>query len=121
MSMPNVEQAILSANLSETDLNIAKHIIGRNGALRSSKPKHGEAAYVWRMVAFSISTNPQHHCMPMGADFDIDIKDANGRWDIKAVRNRTKELDVLVNSIVNNVPKSQWNGVIRWGQAFGMI
>lgn len=44
---------------------------GKTGQIRATKPKDGRAAYIWRMVVFQVSTNPQHHSMPMTADFDI--------------------------------------------------
>jgi hypothetical protein len=89
--------------------------ISNKGALRASKPRDdGEAAYVWRMTAFLISPISQHQCMPVTAD-----------WDIKASyaerREITKRLDKVVDAIVDGVPKTQWHGVTRWGQAFGIV
>jgi len=57
--------------------NVATYLpmITKDGKLRASKPKDGNAAYIWRMVAFSVSTNPKHHCMPMTADFGVHIPD----------------------------------------------
>jgi hypothetical protein len=48
-------------------------ITGKDGEIRASKPKDGNAAYVWRMVAFSVSTISRHHCMPVTADFDVVV------------------------------------------------
>lgn len=103
--------------------------ISKNGILRASKPKvnkedfkSGCAAYVWRMVAFQISTNPKHHCMPCTAEFDIELRTSDGRWDVRGVHEYTKlVLDPIVSSIVDAVPKSEWHGIKRWGQAFGQI
>jgi hypothetical protein len=74
--MPIINLA--SLNLSVFETNIAEKIIGKGSMLRASKPKinkadpmTGLAAYVWRMVAFSISPKSQHHCMPIMADFDM--------------------------------------------------
>lgn len=93
------------------------------GSLRSSKPKNGEAAYVWRMVAFQVSPISQHQCMPVTADFDMPAR----YWDRKADpdchnkrRDRTKELDQLVDALVNTVNKRQWHGVHRWAHALGV-
>lgn len=74
----------------------------------------GKAAYVWRMAAFEISPHSAHHCMPVTATFDLP------GWAEEA-RVEAKCLDRLVNRIVNSVPKSEWHGIQRWGQAFGVI
>jgi hypothetical protein len=91
------------------------------GVLRSSKPKKdGEAAYVWRMVAFQVSSKPQHHCMPCTADFDLPQE----YWEKGAYEkrhNRIRELDAIANQIVDLIPKSQWHGIHRWGNVFGQI
>jgi len=77
-------------------------------------PDAGRAAYIWRMVAFQISTNHRHHCMPCTADFDLPGTCAESRAEAKA-------LDDVVASIVDSVPKEQWHGVLRWGRAYGII
>ena len=43
-----------------------------NGKLRKSPPVDGVAKYVWRMVSFSLSSDPRLWCMPTTADFGID-------------------------------------------------
>lgn len=91
------------------------------GHLRSTKPKDGEAAYVWRMVAFNVSPNRQHQCMPMTADFDMPDHYWGDDGAAKRRRARCKELDVLVDALVKAVPKEQWHGVRRWGHALGAI
>ena len=104
------------------------------GKLRASKPKtpkmyqttaghfvhydeegsiKGEAAYVWRMIAFQVSPKSVHHCMPMTASFDM-----SGEYSVR--HKRTDELDVIVEKIVKSVPMENWHGVNRWGKAFGM-
>lgn len=50
-------------------------LIERNGQLRKTKPADGNAAYVWRMAAFSLSDNPRHHAMPVTADFGVVVPD----------------------------------------------
>lgn len=77
-------------------------------------PDQGRAAYIWRMVAFQISPNPKHQCVPVCADFDLP-------GDFDSRRQESRYCDCIVNEIVNAVPKNQWHGVIRWGQAFGQI
>ena len=111
MKMPEINLDNVSMNAEESEA--AQKIVGRGNRLRASKPKTcGKASYVWRMVAFQISPNRQHQCMPMCADFDID-----GKYDErKAI---TDKLDGLVKRIVDTVPSDQLHGVNRWGKALG--
>ena len=77
-------------------------------------PIDGCAAYVWRMVAFQVSPNPKHQCMPVCAEFDLP-----GTFDHRKAL--TVELDLIVEEIVSAVPKHEWHGVVRWGNALGYI
>jgi len=122
-----------AAGLTPQEYELAKGIIatrGKNkGALRASKPKvertdlgpespgsyyhkwqieGGETAYIWRMVAFYISPKHQHQCMPCTADFDLEASNYQDRMA------KAKELDAIVDKIVDTVPKAQWHGVRRW-------
>lgn len=119
--MPEIQTAIDASDLSTEEKNIAQAIVGRGGCLRSSKPtKNGDAAYVWRMVAFYISPQSQHHCIPMTADFDIRALDpVTGKWSSKLARERAKELDKIVDQIVDHTPKLRQHGVMRWARALG--
>jgi len=76
--------------------------------------KQAETYYVWRMVAFQISPMSQHQCMPVMDDQYIQLEH-------DARRARCKELDELVDRIVNTVPKSEWHGINRWGRALGYL
>lgn len=125
MSMPEVNREVLS-HLSKTfadeELAIINIIIKKNGEVRASKPKvkdiiSGKAAYVWRMVVFSVSTKPQHQCMPVCADFDLPAYDENGKWTSSAAREMSKKLKPIEDAIVNSIPKAQWHGVRRWKNA----
>ena len=104
------------------------------GRLRASAPinpgrrptaPQGDVKYVWRMVAFQVSTNPQHWCMPVCADFDIDVPSdlvADGvKYDkTHHCRNaKAKVLNNLVDRIVNTIPKEQWHGINRWRGILG--
>ena len=128
------------ADLTEDERKIVEKILRPDGRLRASKPsvpkkveikrpdrrwptyeligeeaiRAGEAAYVWRMVAFQISPEPKHQHMPIMADGDL-----NGIGDEK--QPRQEELDDLVKRIVDSVPATQWHGVTRWGQAMGQL
>ena len=93
-----------------------------NGRLRASKPKDGEAAYVWRMVAFLVSPRRQHQCMPCTADFGIDFRTPEAQWDVRRVGEYCREvLDPVVDQIVDAVDKRDWHGVKRWAEAYGMV
>ena len=48
-------------------------LITNKGVLRATKPKDGNAAYVWRMVGFMISNKGSMQCMPVCADFDVKV------------------------------------------------
>lgn len=84
--------------------------------LRASKPEcdNGEASYVWRMVAFEVSPKSQHHCIPVTADFGMSL-------NYEERRTRCNELDVVVDAIVNSIPKNEWHGISRWRRGFGMV
>jgi hypothetical protein len=115
---------IESLQVSEDDMKIV-NLIHVNGRLKSSKPKMskkhsdemlvGMAAYVWRMVVFSLSMKREHQCMPVTADFDIPIRNYTERREL------TKKLDVLADAVINTVPPTQWYGVHRWARALGKI
>ena len=138
MKMPEVKIHILG--MSEEEKAIIRIIIKSDGTLRASKPKLGKmarvddpaspygyryawatdserlkakAAYVWRMVAFAISPNPVHHCMPTTTSFDLD-----GTY--KERRALEKELDAFANRIIKCVPVREQHGTMRWAQAYGM-
>lgn len=107
---------------------IFESLKGRGGRLRTTKPqidksdaKTGDAAYVWRWVAFQISAKPAHHCMPVMAEFDLVFDMADPLRHEKR-RKRGDELTELANRIVNAcVPLRNQHGIMRWGRALGMI
>lgn len=102
---------------------------GDKRTLRASKPKgNGRVAYVWRMVAFTISPIRQHQCMPVTADFDVYDYYVNGTneygrqsFDHSAIREECKRLDAIADAIIDRVPKSEWHGTRSWARAFGHI
>lgn len=148
MSRYQMPEITIPANFSEADRAIAALILNK-GKLRASKPKaSGEAAYVWRMVAFIASPISQHHCMPMTAEFDLpeqfwgpremperfgskndpaayrawhDSDEYRAATDIARERRRTrvKELQAIADALLETIPKRQWRGALRWARAFG--
>lgn len=91
--------------------------VNRKGVrvLRASKPQKatGEQKYMWRMVAFYMSRNPVHHCMPVCASFDLE-----GSFDDR--RATEKRLKIIEDEIVNAQPKENQFGLRRWANAFGV-
>ncbi len=115
---------------------ILKDLIKKDGSFKTTKPKDGHAAYVWRMVMFTISSDPKHHCMPVNAvsyipkeDREVPNKpDRSNReqyieW-IKACKSKEKQtvafLDTIVDEIIATIPKDKHYGTKRWVQAFGL-
>ena len=76
--MSQMPKITMPLDLTAEERDIFQLIIGRGGCLRSSKPAvtrgnalQGKAAYVWRMLAFYLSSRGQDRCMPVMADCDI--------------------------------------------------
>ena len=124
-NMPKVNIISVRENfLSTEEVNILGMVVKKDDTIRASKPKvkdglTGKAAYVWRMVCFQVSPKGQHHCMPTTANFDLPAYDENGDWKCAISRGMEKELDKLVDMIVNAVDKTEWHGIQRWGKALG--
>ena len=113
-TMPTLD--IDQVEMTADEREIAEQIIRADGSLYASKPKtaSGEAKYLWRMVAFGVSPNPRHHCIPVTADFDLD-----GTYDER--REAAERLDELTRRIENTVPPIERHGLIAWGRAMGTL
>jgi len=130
--MPTVNLELLDGDA----LEYARRITKKDGTLRASKPpmrytlvphpwggmmrqydlQDASAAYIWRYVAFYVSPNPKHQCIPTLADLDLPFDEpSEADAYIKNV------LNPIIDAIVDAVPVSQWHGVRRWGQAFGVV
>lgn len=149
--MPTIPETLQSTMTAEQWELAAPAFAKSKGAirLRASRPTKasGASQYIWRMTAFIVSTNPQHHCIPVGADFYINDEDFQHRddkyvpraeterdretvakWDEKTWEGMHRseqrkqymkqELDPIVDLIVDSIPKSQWRGAHRWHKAF---
>ena len=119
-SMPTINLDSLKSSLSEEDFSLAEMCVGRGSKLRASKPtKNGDAAYVWRMVAFTASAKPQHWCIPCTADFNMDRDLYWGSSENNARRReRICYLNGLADKILEIIPKEQHYGTRRWAKAF---
>lgn len=118
------EQPVLDfSKVPAESLHIAEAIFKKNGTLYSTKPKNakvnGDMKYCWRMIAFHISTNPQHHCMPVTASFDLETNDENGQWSARLAHLREKELKIHIDNILNLIPTRKQSGTMRWLKALG--
>jgi len=127
MTMPTVNTKNIE-NLSDEETKIFNVVVKKNNTIRATKPKvnrsntdiiNGKASYVWRMVAFMVSPKPAHQCMPACASFDLPAFDENGDWKSPIARIMENELQKLIDVIIDNIDKSQWHGVHRWGRALG--
>ncbi len=108
--------------------------------LRANKPfkrvttfEEGCANYAWRMLCFDLVGSGKHVCMPVCVDFEVSaavaIRDGKmprykeaGYDDWKdAKRVVTEALDALVNQVEKTLPIGAQKGIIRWGQALGVL
>ena len=83
---------------------------GKNkGCLRASKPRKesAEVQYVWRMLAFMISPKSQHQCMPVTASMNLE-------GDFEERADKRKELDDLIDRVIDLIPINEWRGARRW-------
>ena len=124
-NMPKINIENINADsLTDEEREIFNIVIKKDNSVRASKPKvkdhlTGKAAYVWRMVCFQVSPKPAHHCMPVCANFDLPAFNDNGEWKSALSRIMEKELDKVVNIIVDAIDKREWHGIKRWGRALG--
>jgi hypothetical protein len=88
---------------------------GGKDMLRRSKPKvdknnpvTGKAAYVWRMVGFYLGWTGQLTCMPVCAEWDLPLPYGPERQAM------VKELDELVDRVIERFPAQSWGGVATW-------
>ncbi len=116
---------LTAADYTAEELEILKLVVKRDGTIRASKPKldrnkplTGKAAFVWRMLVFSVSHNPQHQCMPIMCYYDLPCR-VNGKWDHKLEKSMSDELNVLVDKVLATIPKHEWAGVMRWASVLG--
>ena len=129
--MPLVDLERLQAEMIPEEYSIVRRIVARQGKnkgrLRASKPavdneldpQSGKAAYVWRMVAFMTSPNPQHSCMPMTADWDLPF-DSESEADKYTQRRRLMdELDKVVDKVAASMPMSE--GAMSWAKGLGIV
>lgn len=100
-------------------LKYARLISKSNGQILTGKPNinkdsTGKHQYIWRMVTFQLCSYHPYCCMPCTADWNLE-----GNFEERRVL--CKQLDTIVDAIVNSFPKEQWGGIIRWGRALGAI
>jgi len=85
-------------------------ITDRHGRLHKRRPRGtGIIDYVWRMVAFQISTMDIHHCMPIMAPFYLPSGMSYEKWN-----ELQDELNGIANEICDTIPVDQWHGIAKW-------
>lgn len=148
-TMPILPIDTMVADCSERDAHIIRAAFTTRGVrnkddgyakLRANKPfrrvttfEEGCANYAWRMLCFDLVGFGKHVCMPVCADFDVcdavAIRDGKmprynepGYDGWKAAKRSVVEaLDALVTQVEEVLPLGAKRGIIRWGQALGVI
>ena len=107
MAMPNIN--INNIELSDGDRNLVREILKADNTLYQSKPKNAsrDGQYLWRVVAFGISPNSQHHKLPTKASRDL-----NG--NTLEQKSRARELHQLALQIEQAVPVTERHGSTSW-------
>lgn len=112
MEMPKIDMMALWRKLPASDMAIIRRIVKpKSFQLKGSRPKLHDsdesryAAYVWRMVAFYVSPNSQHHCIPTTCFWWLP-KGSDGKV--------MQRLNGLVDKITATVPRQEWWGVRAW-------
>lgn len=95
------------------DESIVERVMhGHKGLYRTSPLNHCAAAQVWRLVAFHASPLGQHHCMPVGVDFDCPFD-----MDMDDMRRFTSWCANVANIILEVIPLEKQYGFGRWAKA----
>ena len=145
--MPKVNIEKLQGMLTSDEWQIVSLFIKKDGTIRASKPTverfvvsqekvcneygcfvdkrydtnelQGKAAYTWRQVVFFVSPKSQHQCMPTLDFCDLPRSVKAQGYDMS--NPEIEALHRLADKVVDCVKKADWNGVKRWGMAFGQI
>ncbi len=117
---------------------------------RRTKPTKasGPARYIWRYLGFYLGATPALSCMPATADWELTdwLVEKIGPSPYRAGRYRdmtseeyeefvnkvfqpwsekrktlVRELDTLIDLILDTLPPASLKGVARWGRALGML
>jgi hypothetical protein len=120
--MPKVNLRLLHLVLPREAYALVKRIVDtETWRIRRSRPviikdEAGEltmhcacATYMWRMLVFMVSPLQKHQCMPVAAYYYLPRLASD--TDIKKL---VKQLDGIVDVIMDTIPANQWYGVHRW-------
>jgi len=106
-----IDLMALWRKLPAADMALVRRIAhAKTWELRSSRPRIDTddsryAAYIWRMVAFQVSRNSIHHCMPTTCFW----------WLPKGTDKATMQrLNRIVDAVLDTVPQDEWWGVKAW-------
>jgi hypothetical protein len=107
--------------LRKSKPKIVESIYEHNGRkFRKSEYTSGMAAYTWRMLAFYTCNSHPYCCMPVMADFDLPYTTHEENYQDKR-KVLTDKCQVIIDKILEYIPKNDWKGIIRWGNALGAI
>ena len=146
--MPKVNIEKLQSVLTAEELEIVMRFIKSDNSIRASKPTvekyvskvtrieteygayddktydckdevQGKSAYVWRQVVFFVSPKRQHQCMPTLDFCDLPKSVTDNGYTMN--NPQLEALHRLADKVVDCVSVADWNGVKRWGMAYGQI
>lgn len=115
-----------SVTWSVNEVRILRRLFKEDLTLRQSRPEiqyemvngqqvperwSGIAAYVWRMIVFTISTRAQHQCLPVMAVDYLPIYPGMTDTMRRAIQDFA---DQTADKICDLIPKSEWHGIARW-------
>lgn len=132
--LPEIQQNIedIIQSVIHDKSKAVKKLKGRNGGLRTQKPKHdGIYAYLWRMCRFHSGIDPR---MPIMADFDLatgiqdrltkmghtQFRATTGKFQRDAIystdlpKNFTKTFDRFIDVILLDLALDPFESAKRW-------
>jgi hypothetical protein len=108
-----IGEAIAANRKGVVRLRASKPPLAPKNAPFKEKLFRGSVSYVWRMVAFMTSPRHQHQCMPVSAEWDLPFQGYSN------VMTYAQTLDVIVDAVMDCIPRDQWIGIMRWGRILG--
>jgi len=86
--------------------------------LRKSKPPKasGRGQYVWRMLAYYLSTERRHQCFPIGCDYDLwdGLRTELGREPTREERKAaTLECETIIDEMIAANSPPLTSGAVR--------
>ena len=110
----DLDKLFKDPELTAGECLMIKRIVKQDWILRRTKPYAQKpisyhaacSTYIWRMVAFYLSTVETHQTQPFWAFMYLP--------DVEDLKSLIERLNFLVNKIIQTVPIKDWHGVNRW-------